>query len=283
MTRRIAAASVVVIAALAVAIASGALSRPASGPGPGRTVAVGGTSALGGASALDSPSLGTIGGAPSAVAGASGSTSGSPGAASATPGGRLAGGAPTSARGFRLRATVVPIGYPLPASASYRYGQGWHAFRLGAPLPYESVLGISPTGALLRAHDGVDIQVRIGTPVLAAFSGVVIDPRTNWYPWAPQLYGNVVVIRSTEPTSIGYVAINAHLSVVSVRIGAVVRRGEVVGRTGISGNARGTIPHLHFELRAPFKIDQTWGGVFRRIDSFDPLPSLLAADPHRHP
>ena len=124
--------------------------------------------------------------------------------------------------------------------------------------------------------------MKIGTPVLAAFSGVVIDPRTKWRPWAPNLYGYVVVIQSTEPTSRGYYAIDAHLSRVAVGIGDTVTRGEVIGLTGITGDAAGTIPHLHFELRAPFLIDQTSGGVFRRLDCFDPLPSLLAADPRRH-
>jgi murein DD-endopeptidase MepM/ murein hydrolase activator NlpD len=203
-------------------------------------------------------------------------------ASPSSPGAAAPGAAPVSARGFRLRATVVPIGYPLPAGASYRYGPAWHAPRVGVPLPYESVRGISRSGALLRAHDGVDLRVRVGTPVLAAFSGVVVDPRVHWRPWAPSLYGNVVVIRSTEPTSPGYYAINAHLSRVAVAVGTAVQRGQVVGFTGVTGNAAGTIPHLHFELRAPFMIDQTWGGVFRRLDVFDPLPSLLVADPHHH-
>ena len=137
--------------------------------------------------------------------------SGSP-AASPSTGARPPGSAPLAAKGFRLRATVVPIGFPLPLSAKPHYGPAWHAPRVGAPLPYQSVRGITKNGRLLRAHDGIDIQVRIGTPVLAAFSGVVVDPAKKWRPWAPSLYGYVVVIRSTEPTSPGYYAINAHLS-----------------------------------------------------------------------
>lgn len=270
MIRRGIGLAVVIVALLGAGLASGLVPFPAgtaarTAPTPGGTLPPG-------FSPVPPGSFPTTIGSPA--------TAGPQASSSATPG-RIAGAAPTGPRGFKLRGTIVPIGFPLPASASYRYGPGWHAPRLGAPLPYESILGISSTGRLLRAHDGVDLQVAIGTPVLAAFSGVVIDPRTRWYPWAPQLYGNVVVIRSTEPTSRGYYAINAHLSIVDVHVGEVVRRGEIVGRTGITGNAKGTIPHLHFELRAPFMIDQVWGGVFRRIDSFDARPSLLAADPHR--
>jgi murein DD-endopeptidase MepM/ murein hydrolase activator NlpD len=87
------------------------------------------------------------------------------------------------------------------------------------------------------------------------------------------------VIRSTESTSLGYMAIAAHLSRRAVRVGDAVYRGQVVGWTGRTGNAAGTTPHLHFELRAPFRIAQTWSGIRRLLDVFDPLPSLLAADP----
>jgi murein DD-endopeptidase MepM/ murein hydrolase activator NlpD len=174
----------------------------------------------------------------------------------------------------------VVIGYPLPPSAHPHYGPGWHAPRVGKPLPYQSVRGIGKNGQLLRAHDGIDIQVKIETPVLAAFSGVVVDPAKIWRPWAPSLYGYTVVIRSTEPTSPGYYAINAHLSRVGVAIGQAVTRGQIVGLTGITGDAAGTIPHLHFELRAPFLIEQSSSGILRRLDVFDPLPSLRTADPH---
>jgi murein DD-endopeptidase MepM/ murein hydrolase activator NlpD len=249
-------------------------SRP---PGPSATPAAAGSSASAGppgspalTPAVSPPPTGSAP-VPSPVASPS---------ENASPPPSVAGAAPTSTLGFKVRKTIVPIGYPLPASASYDYGPLWHAERVGVPHPYESVRGFRADGSLIRAHDGVDIQVRIGTPVLAAFSGVIVDPRVHWRPWDPSLYGNVVVIQSTEPTSPGYYAINVHLSRVLVHFGDTVVRGQVVGLTGITGNAAGTIPHLHFELRAPFMIDQVWGGAFRRIDVFDPLPSLLAADPH---
>ncbi len=186
--------------------------------------------------------------------------------------------APVSAIGFRLRQTVVPMGFPLPAASSYRYGDRWRAPRIGTVYPYEEVRGRASDGTLLRAHDGVDLLVKLGTPVLAAFDGTVIDPAPMWRPWDPSRYGTVVVIRSMESSSPGYVAIAAHLSRRAVQVGDAVHRGQVVGWTGRTGNAAGTLPHLHFELRAPFRIAQTWGGIRRLLDVFDPLPSLLAAD-----
>lgn len=153
--------------------------------------------------------------------------------------------------------------------------------RLGVVYRYNQIRGVTASGTLLRAHDGVDLPVRNGTRVLAPFAGVVVDAAKIWSPWDPQRYGTVVVIRSTEPSSRGYLALLAHLSRRDVKIGAVVRRGSVVGRTGQTGNAAGVPPHLHIELRAPFTIPYAYAGVRRDLDVFDPLPSLLAADPNR--
>lgn len=152
--------------------------------------------------------------------------------------------------------------------------------RVGIVYSYNQIRGVAPNGTLLRAHDGVDLDVAIGTLLVAPFAGVVVDPVKIWKPWDPQRYGKVVVIQSTEATSRGYYALLVHLSRQSVAIGQTVRRGQVVGRSGISGNAAETTPHLHFELRAPFPIEFHYAGVQRFLDDFDPLPSLRAADPH---
>jgi murein DD-endopeptidase MepM/ murein hydrolase activator NlpD len=170
----------------------------------------------------------------------------------------------------------------LPSTAPYRYGALWRVPRLGIVYPYNQIRGVGAGGTLLRAHDGVDIEVAIGTPVMAPFAGVVVNPAAIWKPWDPQRYGNVVVVRSSESTSRGYYSILVHLSTKVVKVGQTVTRGQVVGRTGITGNAEGTAPHLHFELRTPFQIAFHYGGMLRNLDDFDPLPSLQAADPHLH-
>lgn len=189
--------------------------------------------------------------------------------------------APTSAAGFKPRQTLVPMGFPLRASAAYHYASLWRVPRLGVVYPYNQIRGVTAGGALLRAHDGVDLAVPVGTIVLAPFAGVVVDPAQIWNPWDPARYGRVVVIRSTESASLGYYAMLVHLSRQSVAVGQAVKRGQVVGRTGLSGNAAETVPHLHFELRTPFRVEFHYAGVTRLLDSFDPLPSLRAADPHQ--
>ena len=177
--------------------------------------------------------------------------------------------------------TIVPMGWPFAASVKVHYGPGFGVYRVGPLEPFNMISGVSKSGALLRGHDGLDLQVPVGTPVLAPFSGTVIDPRKHWIPWDPARYGKVVAIQSDEPTSVGYTVILVHLSSIGAPIGVHVTRGQVVGLTGITGDAAGTIPHLHLELRAPFLIRYVVKGVVRRVDSFDPRPSLLAVDPRR--
>jgi len=83
-------------------------------------------------------------------------------------------------------------------------------------------------------HAGIDIRATTGTPVLAAADGLVL--RTGSQVFAGRL---VVVAHDLEFATVYY-----HLSAVEVAPGQAVRRGEVIGRVGTSGNA--TAPHLHF-------------------------------------
>jgi len=233
------------------------------------------------APSISSPVAPSPAASPARSAGSSPSPSPAPGTASSPAPGTASSPAPTSARGFKVRATVVQLAFPLPSTAAYRYGDGWRAPRDGIARRYNQIRGIAPDGSYLRAHDGLDLLVKNGTPVLAPFSGTVVDPAARWKPWDPGRYGKVVVIESDEPTGPGYLVVLAHLSKASVAIGDRVERGQLVGRTGQTGNAAGTKPHLHLELRAPFLIRYGYAGVIRRLDVFDAEPSVRAADPHR--
>ncbi len=269
---------VVVACLVVVALGGGAtLAALTSGrplPGPTGSPPLAGLSPSAGPSATaslgPSPSLGSE--PPSPAASPSAGPSGTPGPPAA----------PTSAATFVAGKTVVPMGWPFPASVKVTFGPGFGVYRVGTLEPFNMISGVSKSGVLLRGHDGIDLQVPVGTPVLAPFSGVVIDPATRWSPWDPARYGKTVAILSDEPTSIGYTVILVHLSLVGVPVGTHVSRGQAVGLTGITGDAAGTIPHLHLELRAPFLIRYRVHGVIRRIDAFNAVPSLLAVEPRRH-
>ena len=86
-------------------------------------------------------------------------------------------------------------------------------------------------------HTGVDVASDYGAAVHATADGVVTVAETH------SGYGRVVVIDHGFGITTWY----AHLSAFSTVAGARVKRGEVVGYTGISGRSTG--PHVHYEVR----------------------------------
>jgi len=85
-------------------------------------------------------------------------------------------------------------------------------------------------------HGGIDIANSIGTPILAASDGVVIDVGPTGG------YGNWVKLRHND----GTVTLYGHLSAWNVEIGQRVWAGDQIAKMGNTGNSTG--PHLHFEV-----------------------------------
>jgi murein DD-endopeptidase MepM/ murein hydrolase activator NlpD len=224
--------------------------------------------------------LGTPGTGSSASPGPSPSVSPEGASPTATPSStRVPGAAPAAAEEFdTANPPVIDITFPFKADVRYRYRDNWLHARHGPPEEYNH-LRTARRGKPVRAHDGIDIYVRRGTPVLAPFAGQVIDPAERWQPWHAERYGATVAIASEEASSAGYVALLTHLEVAFAEVGDVVRRGEVVGLAGNSGNAEDSRAHLHLELRAPFALEWREGDQVRLVDAFNPYPSLRAADP----
>ena len=98
-----------------------------------------------------------------------------------------------------------------------------------------------------RRHQGVDLPLKTGDPIYAAFTGKV---RMSKYLGA---FGNLVVIRHENGLETFY----AHLSKRSVEVGDWVNAGDVIGLGGSTGRSTG--PHLHFETRYNgFAFDPQW-------------------------
>jgi murein DD-endopeptidase MepM/ murein hydrolase activator NlpD len=173
------------------------------------------------------------------------------------------------------------MGFPLSSRARYSYVNDFFVNRLGIVRWYNHANALRPDGSLRRAHDGIDIHVALGTAVLSPFTGRIVDPATLWRPWDAARYGVTGVVISEEPTSRGYAALLVHLAKLEVAVGERVKRGQRLGTVGNTGNAAGEPDHLHFELRAPFPLTVDEAGRIRRLDAFDPYPSLVAADPHQ--
>jgi murein DD-endopeptidase MepM/ murein hydrolase activator NlpD len=88
-----------------------------------------------------------------------------------------------------------------------------------------------------KSHQGLDISADKGTPVYATGDATV---RTAGYQGA---YGNLVELDHGFGLETRY----GHLSQFSVKPGARVKRGDLLGKVGATGRATG--PHLHYEVR----------------------------------
>ena len=87
-------------------------------------------------------------------------------------------------------------------------------------------------------NDGINIAVPEGTQVKAAEGGVVAYAGSEL-----KGYGNLVLIRHPN----GYVTAYANNGEIDVKRGETVKRGQMIAKSGQSGNV--SSPQLHFELR----------------------------------
>jgi imidazolonepropionase-like amidohydrolase len=124
---------------------------------------------------------------------------------------------------------------------------------------------------------GREVLAGVEGAVYAAYDGIVDNrplaelPRPS-SPSAEHTYGNYVIIKAVDGTFVHY----AHLqrNTVSVKPGKAVRRGQVIGRVGNSGNTNGA--HLHFNITAGPAPEATQGVPFV-FDSVDVLGRTTAA------
>ena len=88
-----------------------------------------------------------------------------------------------------------------------------------------------------QVHLGFDLAKVANTPIPASNDGKVV--------WAENIgiYGNCVVIDH----GIGLQSIYGHLSRIEVKVGAMVKRGQEIGRSGATGMAAGD--HLHYSMQ----------------------------------
>jgi murein DD-endopeptidase MepM/ murein hydrolase activator NlpD len=89
-----------------------------------------------------------------------------------------------------------------------------------------------------KMHEGVDFGAPIGTPILAAGDGVVTQKGWNGG------YGHYVEIRHNNEYATGYAHMSRYQK--TLRVGARVHQGDVIGYVGSTGLSTGA--HLHYEV-----------------------------------
>lgn len=102
--------------------------------------------------------------------------------------------------------------------------------------------GFDASGALRpngrKGHQGVDMRAQAGTPIYPMAPGTVSSVGTD------PLGGNVVNIQHANGVRTYY----AHCATVKVHKGDKVDNNTVIGTVGETGNAKGTVPHCHFQV-----------------------------------
>lgn len=131
---------------------------------------------------------------------------------------------------------VSPAADPMPESApTGTTGGSSVSFRW--PVKGRIADGFGPKAAGGQ-NDGINISVPHGTPIKAAEDGVVAYAGSEL-----KGYGNLVLVRHSN----GFVTAYAHASELGVKKGETVKRGQVIGKAGQTGNV--TSPQVHFEVR----------------------------------
>ncbi len=114
---------------------------------------------------------------------------------------------------------AIPKGLPVEGWISSRYGKRKH------PVTRENDF-----------HTGIDISAFHGAPVTATADGIV-----SFSGWG-RCSGKVVVLEH----GFGFSTLYAHNSKNIVKVGQKVKRDEIIGYVGSTGNATG--PHVHYEV-----------------------------------
>ena len=182
---------------------------------------------------------------------------------------------------------TIPASMPAPAGQALAKEPAMSAtpaaISMGAAAGAASSTGlIRPTSGRVTSpfgmrsmgdHRGIDFGVPVGTPVVAAHSGTIVEVRES------SSYGNMIRIRGDD----GMDTLYAHLSTFGVQQGQQVTAGQQIALSGNTGRSTG--PHLHFEvIRNGTKIDPapllslSGAEAIQRSEGQTPEPSPSESD-----
>lgn len=126
---------------------------------------------------------------------------------------------------------------------SEKYNVSFTTFEMAHPCPdYSSISQgygkrIHPITKEEKLHNGVDFAAPKGSNVYSAYDGVVVSTGYDLNK------GHHILIENENGIEAEY----HHLEAIVASSGQTVKKGELIGLVGMTGNATG--PHLHFELK----------------------------------
>jgi murein DD-endopeptidase MepM/ murein hydrolase activator NlpD len=132
-------------------------------------------------------------------------------------------------------AVEIPAEEPVVELQVFSAEEAWASPTSGR-ISSPSGMRTNPVTGRREFHDGIDIAVPVGTPILAPKDGEVVAVGFN------NGYGNFVSMAHEN----GYVTFFAHLSRSVAAVGDALAQGEQLAYSGNTGQSTG--PHLHFSI-----------------------------------
>ena len=118
------------------------------------------------------------------------------------------------------------------------------------------------------AHEALDIMAPRGTPVVAVDDGTI----AKLFKSVP---GGLTIYQFDPSGKLAYYYAHLDRYEAGIKQGERVRRGQVIGYVGSTGNARADAPHLHFTVYALGPSKRWWQGV--AINAFERLSAAPAS------
>lgn len=128
--------------------------------------------------------------------------------------------------GYSLMETFLKF----PSLKKYRISSTFNPHRL------------NPITKKISPHQGIDLAMPIGTPILSTGSGEIIQTKCSI------AAGRYIAIRH----NVKYITRYMHLKKILVKVGEKVKKGEKIGLSGNTGYTTG--PHLHYEIWLKNKV-----------------------------
>ncbi len=193
-----------------------------------------------------------------------------------------------SRTGVEKRSIDFSLSMPVNGKVDYRFDfvPAWQAVAVPKALRFDSPMGSEHAGLVYNAqpfwdmnekrgghHTGDDLNgiggmnSDLGDPVFCVADGLVLFASDLGGGW-----GQVVIVGHRLPTGEVLHSMYAHLSRTDAKLGALISRGEKIGRVGTAG---GLYPaHLHFEIRASDHLDICAGYAEDPLNHLAPSPTV---------